>query len=189
MSEDVQIAAEPTDEDLAGLGPLARIAWQAWAEDAPTALSLMPDPRAHFSMLEREAEMEEDRIVPQLQGPDQPGESTIEKAGRIRAAQSRAREMVIAEMLRPPHQLQDPEDEDLDRRDVEAFTTGISYYLLPWVTEEPDRQEMPDLWEEYQDRLVEKLDAQDQERTRQERRQQERQALIARAREYLGLND
>lgn len=189
MSEDVKPATEPEDEELAGLGPLARIAWRAWAEEAPTALALMPDPRAHFSSLESQAEMEEDRIVPQLQGPDEPGESTIAKAGRIRAAQSMAREMVIAEMLRPPEDLRDPQYEDLDRRDLEAFTTGISYYLLPWVTTVPDPVEDPDLWEEYQDRLVEKLDAQDQERTRQQRRQQERQALIARARVYLGLSD
>lgn len=185
MSEDVRPSGEPTRDDLADLDELARIAWQAWAEEAPTALGLIDDPRAHFSMLSRQAQVEEDQMIPGLQGPDRPGESTIQKAGRIRQAQGAAREVVIAEMLRPPEQVRDPQYDDLDHTMAEALATGVSYYLLPWVSEKPDRKEDPDLWEEYQDRLWEKKEAQEELTSRQQRHQE----LIGRAKAYLGLTD
>lgn len=145
MSSD---AVELTGEELAGLGPLARIAWQAWAEDAPTALSLMPDPREHFSVLGERAQMEEDRMVPQMQGPDRPGETTAAKAGRIRQAQSAARETVIAEMLRPPESLRDPEETlVLDHLDLESQALRhslLAFHLLPWVDEAPEPGDLED---------------------------------------------
>lgn len=156
MSENVSPAVEPADEELVGLGLLGRTAWRAWAEDAPTALSLVPNPRQHFLSLERQTELEEDRIVSETVGPDQPGESSIQKAGRIREAQSQARETVIQEMLRPPEELRDPvEMLGLDRLELESQALHhslLAFHLLPWVEEVPEPEDLePEEWEIYQE--------------------------------------
>lgn len=98
---------EETPDQMAGLGQLARIAWQAWHDQAPTAFHLIKDPKTFFSKKGDLAQQEQDAIAAAMQGPDVPGESTMAKAGRITQATNAAREIVIAQICLPPNDLQD----------------------------------------------------------------------------------
>ena len=169
---------------MEGLSQLARIAWEAWQEYAPTAFGMLRDPRTFFSRLGERAQEQESQLAAAMQGPDKPGESTMAKAGRIQQATNAAREQVIVEMCRPPADLMEDDSDDLldDREAAEWWSTGVNYYLLPWIEEEPDPEEDPITYEDYQTMLWRKEEAQ-QEMANKEK---EHERLVARCRELLG---
>ncbi|MDU1779998.1 MAG: hypothetical protein E6788_07565, partial [Propionibacterium sp.] len=137
-------------DDMEGLSQLARIAWEEWEEYAPTAFGMLRDPRTFFSGLGERAQEQESQLAAAMQGPDKPGESTMAKAGRIQQATNAAREQVIVEMCRPPADLMEDDNDDLDRLQMELLSPGVEYYLLPWIEEEPDPEEDPITYEDYQ---------------------------------------
>lgn len=104
------------------------------------------------------------------------------KAGRIQQATNAAREQVIVEMCRPPADLMEDDNDDLDRLQTELLSPGVEYYLLPWIEEEPDPEEDPITYEDYQTMLWRKEEAQ-QEMANKEK---EHERLVARCRELLG---
>ena len=171
-------------DDMEGLTQLARITWEAWQEYAPTAFGMLRDPRTFFSRLGERAQEQESQLAAAMQGPDKPGESTMAKAGRIQQATNAAREQVIVEMCRPPADLMDDDSDDLmdDREAAEWWSTGVNYYLLPWIEEEPDPEEDPITYEDYQTMLWRKEEAQ-QEMANKEK---EHERLVTRCRELLG---
>lgn len=142
---------EGSPGEMAGLTQLARIAWEEWEEYAPTAFGMIKDPRTFFSSLGERAQEEETRLAAAMQGPDKLGESTIAKAGRIQQAMNAAREQVIVGMCRPPADLMEEDSDDLmdDREAAESWSTGVNYYLLPWIEEEPDPEEDEDMYDLY----------------------------------------
>lgn len=71
------------------------------------------------------------------------------KAGRIQQATNAAREQVIVEMCRPPADLMEDDNDDLDRLQMELLSPGVAYYLLPWIEEEPDPEEDEDMYDLY----------------------------------------
>ena len=90
-----------------------RFAMDQWRQLAPTALSEIPDPNRHFSMLGEQAQ---DQIVDlslELEGDDVPGETYWEKVGRLENAKLRAEEMVRHDLLIPPVEMQDVSEEEL----------------------------------------------------------------------------
>ena len=169
-------------DDMEGLTQLARITWEAWQEYAPTAFGMLRDPRTFFSRLGERAQEQESQLAAAMQGPDKPGESTMAKAGRIQQATNAAREQVIVEMCRPPADLMEDDNDDLDRLQMELLSPGVEYYLLPWIEEEPDPEEDPITYEDYQTMLWRKEEAQ-QEMANKEK---EHERLVARCRELLG---
>ena len=169
-------------DDMEGLTQLARITWEAWQEYAPTAFGMLRDPRTFFSRLGERAQEQESQLAAAMQGPDKPGESTMAKAGRIQQATNAAREQVIVEMCRPPADLMEDDNDDLDRLQTELLSPGVEYYLLPWIEEEPDPEEDPITYEDYQTMLWRKEEAQ-QEMANKEK---EHERLVARCRELLG---
>lgn len=175
---------QETPDDMEGLSQLARIAWEEWEEYAPTAFGMLRDPRTFFSRLGERAQEQESQLAAAMQGPDKPGESTMAKAGRIQQATNAAREQVIVEMCRPPADLMEDDNDDLldDREAAESWSTGVNYYLLPWIEEEPDPEEDPITYEDYQTMLWRKEEAQ-QEMANKEK---EHERLVARCRELLG---
>ena len=175
---------QETPDDMEGLSQLARIAWEAWQEYAPTAFGMLRDPRTFFSRLGERAQEQESQLAAAMQGPDKPGESTMAKAGRIQQATNAAREQVIVEMCRPPADLMEDDSDDLldDREAAEWWSTGVNYYLLPWIEEEPDPEEDPITYEDYQTMLWRKEEAQ-QEMANKEK---EHERLVTRCRELLG---
>ena len=169
-------------DDMEGLSQLARIAWEEWEEYAPTAFGMLRDPRTFFSGLGERAQEQESQLAAAMQGPDKPGESTMAKAGRIQQATNAAREQVIVEMCRPPADLMEDDNDDLDRLQMELLSPGVEYYLLPWIEEEPDPEEDPITYEDYQTMFWRK------EEGRQEmaNKEKEHERLVARCRELLG---
>ena len=89
-----------------------RYALEAWSTLAPAALSQIPDPNRHFSVLGEEAESQWASLWPGLLEPDLPGEDFFGKAGRIEAAKMQAEEMIRAELLTPGEDLQELEPGD-----------------------------------------------------------------------------
>lgn len=175
---------QETPDDMEGLSQLARIAWEEWEEYAPTAFGMLRDLRTFFSRLGERAQEQESQLAAAMQGPDKPGESMMAKAGRIQQATNAAREQVIVEMCRPPADLMEDDNDDLldDREAAESWSTGVNYYLLPWIEEEPDPEEDPITYEDYQTMLWRKEEAQ-QEMANKEK---EHERLVARCRELLG---
>ena len=96
---------QETPDDMEGLSQLARIAWEAWQEYAPTAFGMLRDPRTFFSRLGERAQEQESQLAAAMQGPDKPGESTMAKAGRIQQATNAAREQVIVALREAAGQL------------------------------------------------------------------------------------
>lgn len=181
-TNETQQGWQETPDDMEELSQLARIAWEAWQEYAPTAFGMLRDPRTFFSRLGERAQEQESQLAAAMQGPDKPGESTMAKAGRIQQATNAAREQVIVEMCRPPADLMEDDNDDLDRLQTELLSPGVEYYLLPWIEEEPDPEEDPITYEDYQTMLWRKEEAQ-QEMANKEK---EHERLVARCRELLG---
>lgn len=90
-----------------------RLALSMWQQLAPTALAEMDDPSRHFSMLGEEALEQVTTLTAQLEGPDLPGETTFAKIGRIQNAKLRAEEIVRADLLMPPPEVQDLTDDEI----------------------------------------------------------------------------
>ena len=175
---------QETPDDMEGLTQLAQIAWEAWQEYAPTAFGMLRDPRTFFSRLGERAQEQESQLAAAMQGPDKPGESTMAKAGRIQQATNAAREQVIVEMCRPPADLMEDDNDDLldDREAAESWSTGVNYYLLPWIEEEPDPEEDEDMYDLYWSLIGRKYDAQE----KMANKEKEHERLVARCRELLG---
>jgi len=169
-------------DDMEGLSQLARIAWEEWEEYAPTAFGMLRDLRTFFSRLGERAQEQESQLAAAMQGPDKPGESTMAKAGRIQQATNAAREQVIVEMCRPPADLMEDDNDDLDRLQMELLSPGVEYYLLPWIEEEPDPEEDPITYEDYQTMIWRKEEA----RQEMANKEKEHERLVARCRELLG---
>lgn len=183
-TNETQQGWQETPDDMEGLSQLARIAWEEWEEYAPTAFGMLRDPRTFFSRLGERAQEQESQLAAAMQGPDKPGESTMAKAGRIQQATNAARGQVIVEMCRPPADLMEDDSDDLmdDREAAEWWSTGVNYYLLPWIEEEPDPEEDPITYEDYQTMLWRKEEA----RQEMANKEKEHERLVTRCRELLG---
>ena len=98
-----------------------KFAQNAWKTLAPSQYALIVDPEAWFTNLGQEAENSVDSLQVQIAGHDTPGETYLEKVGRLTAAKMQAEEIVRAEMLTPqPEDLEEDPDED-----EEPSTTSI----------------------------------------------------------------
>lgn len=83
----------------------ASMAWRHWERHRPDALSRIPDPEAFFRDLGETVEEEITRLSLDLAGDDPPGETYLQKMGRLNMAQLQAREKVLNErVFLPPEQ-------------------------------------------------------------------------------------
>lgn len=111
---------------------------QYWTRYRPAATSQLPNPEAFFERLGTQIEAEVSDLTARMQGPDWPGETYLDKVGRLNSARSRAEEQVLADLLysQPPElspneeleellaQLPSPEiiEQDLDQIELDALT-------------------------------------------------------------------
>lgn len=70
-----------------------------WTRYRPVAASQLPDPEAFFHQLGAQIATAVAALSWQMQGPDWPGETHLEKIGRLNAAKMQAEEQVLAELL------------------------------------------------------------------------------------------
>lgn len=89
----------------------AAMAAQHWARWLPQRYSQIPEPKTTFfaELGRRVAEQIEDLAL-ELEGPDVPGETYLQRVGRMNEARMRARETVLPrEILLPPEPGTDPD--------------------------------------------------------------------------------
>lgn len=88
-------------------GSQAMTHWQRWL---PTRYAEIPDPQAYFEDLGQQVQGQIVELSTQLAGEDPPGESYLEKVGRLNMARVQAEELVLREqVLLPPEPEVDPE--------------------------------------------------------------------------------
>lgn len=80
------------------MGRIAAMAEAHWRKYLPEAMT-MPDPAAFFRAMETEAETAIALLEDQIAGPELPGESTADRAGRLRMARFEAEASVLREMV------------------------------------------------------------------------------------------
>nr|AXV46586.1 hypothetical protein pA58H2_p40 [Arthrobacter sp.] len=89
-----------------------KFAQNAWKTLAPSQYESIVDPETWFTNLGVEAENSVDSLSVQIAGHDTPGETYLEKVGRLTSAKNQAEEIVRAEMLTPPPEDQEEPEED-----------------------------------------------------------------------------
>jgi hypothetical protein len=95
-------------------GEMARSHWQTWLPQRYAAIS---DPDSFFSATGEEAARQVDELASQIAGPGQPGESYLERAGRLTAARSQAEEIILPQaVLLDPESRQDNQAPEPARR-------------------------------------------------------------------------
>lgn len=92
-----------------------RHAMEAWKMIVPVEYERLENPMEFFTQLGEEAAIQVERLEREIAGPDTPGESYLQKVGRLNAARSQAEEIVREETLTPhPESSEEPEEEELD---------------------------------------------------------------------------
>lgn len=82
---------------------------QQWTTADPTYVSSLSDPTTHFAEMGERVQDEVQELLPSLEGTDQPGETYLQKVGRLNAARLQAEEIVLAE-YQPPSQSPEPDE-------------------------------------------------------------------------------
>jgi hypothetical protein len=77
---------------------MARSHWATWL---PKRYAAIREPDSFFSAIGEEAATQIDELTDQLAGPGQPGETYLERAGRLTAARSQAEEVILPQMVLP----------------------------------------------------------------------------------------
>jgi len=83
------------------MGRFAELAERHWRTHLPAGYAEIADRSVFFAELEAEAERQVFELEDALAGPDVPGESFLEKAGRLRMARHTAEAQVVRELLLP----------------------------------------------------------------------------------------
>nr|AXV46527.1 TnpV protein [Arthrobacter sp.] len=122
-----------------------KFAQNAWKTMSPSQYELIVDPEAWFTSLGKEAENSVDDLQVQIAGHDTPGETYLEKVGRLNNAKMQAEEIVRAEMLTPqPGELLEEEPED---EEPSSMSVALEYM------KEVNRQHRDDLEDLQQEEL------------------------------------
>lgn len=87
---------------------------EQWKAADPQFVSSLSDPKAHFEQMGRQVEEEISELLPTLEGSDQPGETYLQKVGRLQAARTQAEEMILSEYAPPSDSREADEPEDWD---------------------------------------------------------------------------
>jgi hypothetical protein len=81
----------------------AAMAERHWRRWLPSRVARMADPASFFSTMGEEVTSRIEDLTAELAGDDPPGETFMEKVGRLNMARLRAEEVVLPEMvLLPP---------------------------------------------------------------------------------------
>jgi hypothetical protein len=90
-------------------GQTARSHWATWL---PQAYAAIREPDSFFSAIGEEAARQVDELASQLAGTGQPGETYLQRAGRLTAARSQAEEIILPQMILPQPETPDSEDQN-----------------------------------------------------------------------------
>lgn len=113
------------------------LAREHWTRYAPRRTAALPNPDEFFQTLGQEVHHQVTALTARLAGPDRPGESYLEKAGRLGAARLQAEELVLTELV----WISSPETTPgQDREAWEADRTSDSW-LASWAERIQDSPE------------------------------------------------
>jgi hypothetical protein len=119
-------------------------AMRHWQQTDPGRYAQIPDPEAFFTQLGKEAEQEIETLAAAIAGSDRPGESYLEKVGRLNEARFSAQSDVLRELVLIP----DPEDPEIDERPATDPLTEASRAIQRLMDEEnfphDEEQETPE---------------------------------------------
>jgi len=75
------------------------LAREHWTRYAPSRVAALEDPAEFFQTLGAQVHQQVTALTASLTGPDLPGESYLQKAGRLQAARLQAEETVLSELV------------------------------------------------------------------------------------------
>ena len=87
-------------------------AMRHWQQTDPARYQQIPDPETFFTELGERVESEIQALATAIAGPDRPGETYMEKVGRLNMARLDAESDILREMVLIP----DPDDPEIDER-------------------------------------------------------------------------
>lgn len=87
----------------------AQMAQKHWQEHLPNRYAALPNPSEFFLQLGQEAESRFSSLWRGMAGPDRPGETYLEKVGRLNMARLRAQEQVLTEIVLIEPETTEPE--------------------------------------------------------------------------------
>jgi hypothetical protein len=93
-------------------------AMRHWQQTDPSRYAAIPDKEAFFTQLGEQAEQEIETLAAAIAGPDRPGESYLEKLGRLNMARFSAESDLLREMVL----IRDPDDPEVDQRPAQDPT-------------------------------------------------------------------
>ena len=97
-------------QNASAMNKYGSLAMSHWEKHQPDRYQAIPDKQAFFTQLGEQAEQEIQQLEDALAGPDRPGETYLEKVGRLNMARLAAEEQVLAELILLPRS-QDSSDE------------------------------------------------------------------------------
>jgi hypothetical protein len=97
-----------------------RLAMSHWQKTDPDRYQQIPDPATFFTELGDRAEIEIQQLQDAIAGRDRPGETYLEKVGRLNMARLSAEEQVLAETVLIPGPAYD-EEQDLEENEPAAW--------------------------------------------------------------------
>jgi hypothetical protein len=113
-----RLTSAPAAKKLPEMNRYGRQLMRQMQQTDPTRFASLPDPEQHFVMLGDQLAVEIQQLAQSIAGPDRPGETYLEKVGRLNMARLNAESDLIAETM-----TRDPEDPEIDQRPADDLTT------------------------------------------------------------------
>ena len=119
-------------------------AMRHWQQTDPARYDAIPNPEEFFTQLGEQVESEIQALADALAGPDRPGETYMEKVGRLNMARFNAESDILREMVL----IGDPDDPEIDERPATDPLTEASRVIQRLMDEEnfpqDDEEETPE---------------------------------------------
>jgi hypothetical protein len=131
-----RLTSAPVSKKLSQMNRYGRRLMRQMQETDPTRFASLPDPEQHFTMLGEQLGVEIEQLAQSIAGPDRPGETYLEKVGRLNMARLNAESDLIAEAM-----IRDPEDPEIDQRPADDLTTLANRETHRILFEEDDPEQ------------------------------------------------
>jgi hypothetical protein len=130
-----RLTSTPAAKKLPEMNRYGRQLMRQMQQTDPTRFASLPDPEQHFTMLGEQLGVEIEQLAQSIAGPDRPGETYLEKVGRLNMARLNAESDLTAEAM-----IRDPEDPEIDQRPADDLTTLANRETHRILFEEDDAQ-------------------------------------------------
>lgn len=122
-------------ERLLSMNRYGRRLMRQMQQTDPARYQSLPDPERHFTIMGEQLAVEIEQLAHTIAGPDRPGETYLQKVGRLNMARLNAESDLLAETI-----AKDPEDPEIDERPADDLTTLGARETHRILFEEDDAQ-------------------------------------------------